>query len=257
MNLGSNSVYPVKLRKYSDKASISTPGEYLEIPLSDDIEEIGLTKGDDLQMTLRKSGFESIRYLKISGNDLQDRGRVHSLSLKRNEDSSPSYAVSIPVEYSVHSDLSPFQGLEQDDTVMVEVNSSSELIRVYQPSDYQNRLEELVESESTPDIRVPAVLAGLYQGKSLQQSISEVGECKIKPYHQLNGGYIEDPVYVEVFDEEDRLIEVLSGKSEYVISLPAGIYYLELQVPGYRFKRSEIEVVPDFTRSPMIRLYTK
>jgi bifunctional DNA-binding transcriptional regulator/antitoxin component of YhaV-PrlF toxin-antitoxin module len=257
MNLGSNTIYPVEVRKYSDKASISTAGEYLEVPLSDDVEELGLGQGDKLYMVLDRSDTDTGGYLKISADQLEDRGRVHSLLLKKNEASSPSYAVSIPAEYSVHSGLSPFQGLEQGDTVIVEVDNDDELIRVYQPSDYRSRLEKLVENESTPDIRVPTVLAGLYQGKSLQQITSEVGEWRIKPYHQLNGGYIEDSAYVEVFDEEDRLIDVLSGDSEYLISLPAGIYYLEIQVPGYRFKRTEVEIIPGFTNSGTIRLYTK
>jgi hypothetical protein len=254
MNLGSNSVYPVKLRKYSDKASISTPGEYLEIPLSDDIEEIGLTKGDDLQMTLRKSGFESIRYLKISGNDLQDRGRVHSLSLKRNEDSSPSYAVSIPVEYSVHSDLSPFQGLEQDDTVIVELNSSSELIRVYQPSDYQNRLEELVESEATPDIRVPTVLAGLYQGKSVEQLYSENGKLRLEGVDRSTGEYVTG-FDVEVFDKEDRLVGSLNNVSRDIIELPPGIYTAEFYAEGYNTRAFRTRIEPGKVSAKTIKFY--
>jgi len=253
MNLGSNSVYPVKVRKYSEKASISTPGEYLEIPLSDDIEDLGLTTGDDIQMTLSKSGFESIRYLKISGNDLQDRGRIHSLSLKRNEDSSPSYAVSIPVEYSVHSDLSPFQGLEQDDTVIVEVNSSSELISVYQPSDYQSRLEELVESEATPDIRVPAVLTGyLPKAGSLRESSEKI---------EVGVGTFDDTTrkpmkvsYIEILDSDGRLIKILTGRKQYNFELPAGEYQLKAYCAGDRDSVHTTDVDIDDTNNIFIKI---
>jgi len=254
MNLGSNSVYPVKVRKYSEKASISTPGEYLEIPLSDDIEDLGLTTGDDIQMTLSKSGFESIRYLKISGNDLQDRGRTHSLSLKRNEDSSPSYAVSIPVEYSVHSDLSPFQGLEQGDTVIVEVNSSSELISVYQPSDYQNRLEELVESEATPDIRVPAVLAGLYQGKSIEQLYSGNGKLSLEGIDRSTGEYVTG-FKVNIFDKKDRLVRCLNNVSRETIELPPGIYTAEFYVEGYDIQAFRTRIEPEKVSATVIQFH--
>jgi hypothetical protein len=256
MNLGSNSVYPVKVRKYSEKASISTPGEYLEIPLSDDIEELGLTTGDDIQITLSKSGFESIRYLKISGNDLQDRGRIHSLSLKRNEDSSPSYAVSIPVEYSVHSDLSPFQGLEQDDTVIVEVNSSSELIRVYQPSDYQSRLEELVESEATPDIRVPTVLAGLYQGKSVGQLYSENGKLRLEGIDRSTGEYVSG-FAVEIFDKQERLVGRLENVNRDTIKLPPGIYTAEFYAEGYKTRVFNTKIEPGKVSGKLIEFYPK
>lgn len=254
MNLGTSTVYPVKVRKYSDKASIRTPGEYLEIPLSDDVEELGLTTGDDLQMILSKSDFESIRYLKISANGLEERGRVHSLSLKRDEASSPSYAVSIPVEYSVHSDLSPFQGLEQDDTVMVEVNNSSELIRVYQPGDYRSRLEELVENDFTPDIRVPTVLAGLYQGKSIDQLFSETGEWRFEAVDKLTGEHIEG-FDIEVFDKKDRLIESLDDVKRETITLPPGYYTAKYYAEGYKTRAFNAMIESGQVTTGLVKLY--
>ncbi|KAB7514613.1 hypothetical protein DM867_05700 [Halosegnis rubeus] len=233
MNLGSNTVYPVEVRKYSDKASISTSGEYLEVPLSDDVEELGLGQGDKLYMVLDRSDTDTGGYLKISIDQLEDRGRVHSLLLKKNEASSPSYAVSIPAEYSVHSGLSPFQGLEQGDTVIVEVDNDDGLIRVYQPSDYRSRLEKLVENESTPDIRVPTVLAGLYQGKSIDQCVSETGKWRLEAVNESTGKYI-DPLHIEIFDGEHRLIKTLCGSKRYTITLTCGLYMAEFNVDGYK-----------------------
>lgn len=218
-----SSIYPVNVRKYSDKASVNTPGEYLEIPISDDVEDLGLTQGDELYMVLDRGDSDSKGYLRISPNEFEGVGRVHRLSLKRNEAASPSYAVSVPTEYSVHRDDSPFQGLKQGDTVIVEIDGDAQVVSVYVPDDYQTRLEHLVENDATPDIRVPATLSGLYRWLDTGKVASKEATLRLSAVHAESKELIQVSS-IEVRDMNDRLVRTLTGSKEYKIRVAPGNY---------------------------------
>lgn len=157
------SSYAVKLRPYSDKYSHTTPGQYLEIPIPDEIEQLGVERGDTVYLDFVST--EDPAYIRIS---FSDTGTRHDLKLKYRDDLHPKYAVTFPTEYTVHRDNTPFKGFGRDDTVTVEFNYGLEPeIRVYTEEGYRERTTELVSDDLTPTLKAPALasLLNIFRSK--------------------------------------------------------------------------------------------
>lgn len=136
------SPYAVELRPYSDKYSHTTPGEYLEIPIPDEVEELGFEHGDTVYMDFISADDPS--YIRIR---FSDTGTRHDLKLKHRDDLYPNHAVTFPTEYTVHRDDCPFQGFGRYETVTVEFNYGSEPeIRIYTEEGYRERTVQLLET---------------------------------------------------------------------------------------------------------------
>jgi len=157
------SSYAVELRPYSDKYSHTTPGKYLEIPIPDEIEQLGFEYGDTVYLDFVST--EDPAHIRIS---FSDTGTRHDLKLKYRDDLHPKHAVTFPTEYTVHRDDSPFKGFGRDDTVTVEFNYGLEPeIRVYTEEGYRERTTELVSDDLTPTLKAPALasLLNIFRSK--------------------------------------------------------------------------------------------
>lgn len=150
------SSYAVNLRPYSDKYSHTTPGKYLEIPIPDEIEQLGIERGNTVYLDFVSA--DDPAHIRIS---FSDTGTRHDLKLKYRDDLHPKYAVTFPTEYTVHREDSPFKGFDRDETVTVEFNYGSEPeIRIYTEEGYRKRTAQLVTDDLTPILKAP-VLAPL------------------------------------------------------------------------------------------------
>jgi hypothetical protein len=175
------SSYAVELRPYSDKYSHTTPGEYLEIPIPDEIEKLGFEYGDTVYMDFVSADDASYIRIKFS-----DTGTRHDLKLKYRDDRYPRYAVTFPTEYTVTRDDSPFQGIGRDETVTVEFNYGSEPeIRIYTEEGYRERTAQLVSEDLTPTIRAPVIgyLLNIFRDKlniDLTRTTTVRGQVTVK-----------------------------------------------------------------------------
>jgi len=154
MSVDQITAYAVDLRIYRDQASVTTPGEYLEIPLPDEVagfEDVEVGK-KSFYANLQKN--EDISYVRYTPDDDSSR---HFLKLKEKSGSDPSLAVSLPTEYAVTNGRSPFQGMEHGDRVNIEIREEENEIRVYTPEDFPHRVKQLSEEGTLTDFDTPVV----------------------------------------------------------------------------------------------------
>lgn len=209
------SSYAVELRPYSDKYSHTTPGQYLEIPIPDEVEQLGVEHGDTVYLDFVADGDPS--HIRIS---FSDTGTRHELKLKYRDDLHPRYAVTFPTEYTVHRENSPFKGFERDNTVTVEFNYGSQPeIRIYTEEGYRERTAELVSNNLTPTIKAPA-LASLFNVFRTKPDINLTEKAMIRgdgfefiPFDSL------DPVIMEEVRERslpEEIEEVYSDAQDMI-----------------------------------------
>lgn len=233
------SSYAVKLRPYSDKYSHTTPGEYLEIPIPDEIEQFGFEHGDTVYMDFASA--DDPPYIRIR---FSDTGTRHDLKLKYRDDRYPRHAVTFPTEYTVTRDDSPFQGFGRDKTVTVEFSYGSEPeMRIYTEEGYRKRTAELVSDDLTPTLKAPS-LASLFNIFSTSPDINLAEKTGIR------GGRFEfipfDPLELESNNYRSLLesVEDLYSDSKDSIEMSdVNIWFKDTSEPdslgGYDFARSD------------------
>jgi hypothetical protein len=209
------SSYAVKLRPYSDKYSHTTPGQYLEIPIPDEIEQLGVEHGDTVYLDFVSA--QDPAYIRIS---FSDTGTRHDLKLKYRDDLHPKYAVTLPIEYTVHRDDSPFKGLGRDDTVTVEFNYGSQPeVRIYTEEGYRKRTTQLVTDDLTPTLKAPA-LASLLNIFRIKPDINLTQKTRVRgdgfefiPFNILDPALEE---WIKNASRPDEMEELYSGSRDII-----------------------------------------
>jgi hypothetical protein len=158
MNGEEHHTFTVNARTGTDRPRRSSEGEYMAVPLPDEIEDIGFSVGDRPYVKLDSHEFQgkTIEYMRVSKQRLQTR---HKYTIRRREDLHPELFLRIPVEYTDASADTSFAGLKKDDDLAVELNKPEKEIRVYTPSHSQKRRTELTYEGKTPKITTPTIAA--------------------------------------------------------------------------------------------------
>lgn len=161
MSVDQITAYAVDLRIYKDQASVTTPGNYLEIPLPDEVADFEGVEIGEKYFYVHLVKDDDFSYLRYTPDDDSSR---HFLKLKEKSGSNPSLAVSLPAEYAVTYDLSPFQGMEHGDRVNIEIREEENEIRVYTPEDFPHRVQQLSEEGTLTDFDTPVIAPVLATG---------------------------------------------------------------------------------------------
>jgi len=192
MSVDQITAYAVDLRIYRDQASVTTPGEYLEIPLSEEVADFeGVEIGaKSFYAHLEKD--EDFSYLRFTSVDDSSR---HFLNLKRKSGSYPPLAVSLPTEYAVTNDRSPVQGMEHGDRVNIEIRDEENEIRVYSPEDFPHRVKQLSEEGTLTDFDTPIIAPVLAAGNNFADLTPSADtpsqKFEIVPFDGQHEGFVE------------------------------------------------------------------
>ncbi|WP_336328318.1 hypothetical protein [Halovenus sp. HT40] len=161
MSVDQITAYAVDLRIYKDQASVTTPGNYLEIPLPDEVADFEGVEIGEKSFYVHLVKDDDFSYLRYTPDDDSSR---HFLKLKEKSGSDPSLAVSLPAEYAVTYNLSPFQGMEHGDRVNIEIREDENEIRVYTPEEFPHRVKQLSEEGTLTDFDTPVIAPVLATG---------------------------------------------------------------------------------------------
>lgn len=142
----------------SDKARKKSDGQYVSVPLPNEVRELGFEPGDAVYIGLDSEFVddEEVHYLRGNSEEISR----HSLSIRQKEDLDPELFVRIPIEYTFHREGQSFYGLEADDNLVVELDYIGNRFRVYRAEEYPYRLRQLSEEDVFPEMKSPG-LAGL------------------------------------------------------------------------------------------------
>jgi len=146
-------VYGIDLRSISSHFRHSSSGDYIGVPLSDEIENLGWQEGDyihlEIHSTPTENGASFIKGVKSSAD-----GR-HCMKLQKREDRHPPYILQLPIEYTEFNDRSPLFNYSENDEINVEINLDTSEVRFYKTESYPARYRELTDSDIEPRIMTP------------------------------------------------------------------------------------------------------
>ncbi|WP_159903626.1 hypothetical protein [Salinirussus salinus] len=184
--------YAVEIREYRNQASVITPGKYLEIPLPEevtDFEDVEIGEKSFYAHLERAEDFSYLRYTP------EDDGSRHHLTLKEKSGSDPSLAVSLPAEFAVTNDRSPFQGMQHGDRVNIEIREEENEIRVYTPEDFPHRVRQLSEEGTLTDFDTPVIAPLLATGDGFSDLTVSADapsqKFEIVPFDGQHKGFVE------------------------------------------------------------------
>ena len=131
-------VYPVELDSYSEQYS----GNYLGVPLPEDIEEIGLSDDDRLHVAIKQEVLRDGEITVLQARKSDTDGR-YDFTIQRRDDRKIKYLVALSQEFTEHNPQSPVYGFEEGDEVVVAIHRSEEdeRISIYRPGDYRVRMQ--------------------------------------------------------------------------------------------------------------------
>lgn len=161
MSVDKITAYAVELRIYRDQASVKTPGKYLEVPLPEEVARFEGANIGEKSFYAHLEKDNNLSYLRYTPE--KDSSR-HYLKLKKKSGSSPSLAVSLPAEYAINNDRSPFQGMKHNERVNIEIREEKNEIRVYTPDDFPRRVNQLSEEGTLTDFDTPIIAPFLSRG---------------------------------------------------------------------------------------------
>jgi hypothetical protein len=176
-------VYPTELEYGSNKVGVQASGDYLGVPLSDDLEATGfLQEGEDgwegrVELSIESEQHAGSEATSILMKPTEENSR-YSYKIRTRPTREAKYLVRLPPEWYEHDQSNPFYGLEKGDRVTVVVERGEDpAIKVYRTEDYQARLDDgLIDI----DIRLPSVTAGFSIGEVFKK---EFGTLNVYTYH--------------------------------------------------------------------------
>jgi hypothetical protein len=194
----------------SDKARRRSDGQYISVPLPDEVEEIGLKAGDKVYVDLDSEFVddEEVHYLRYEKEEISR----HDLSIRENEDLKTELYVRIPIEYTFHRESQSFHGLGKDEDLVVELDYVGDRFRVYRAEEYPYRLRQLSEQDVFPEMKSPG-LAGLGSLVLNRLLVDQYAEITSIPSRVSMGESFEVGVAVEMPDL-DRVIVQVREESE-------------------------------------------
>lgn len=185
--------YAVEARIYRDQASVTEPGKYIEVPLPEEVSNIEGAEEGEKSFYVDLVSEKELSYLRYTPEKENDR---HYVKLKHKGGRDPEHAVSIPVEYALHNNRSPLQGISHGDRVNVELRVKENEFRVYDPEDFSHRVNQLSEEGVLAEFDTPIVAPLLlsqndeYTDLSAETSYSSQ-KFKIVPFEGQHEVFIE------------------------------------------------------------------
>ena len=228
-------IYTVEIDDYST----STSGEYLGVPLPEDIEEIGAKPGKYLEISAQTGDDNHIRATP------QEKNSAEARKIQERSDRSPKYFVSLPKKLIEYSNSSPFKDVENGEVAYVEIrhDPGDEHLRFYRMDDYEER-----EDSTTPRFKKPIALALLssiplrredhirvsyrFKDKETGENV-EVDELRIKPE-----GEGEDAIFVE--NNVERVEAAVTEKGNYIVKINDDVYE-DKDFQRYIFRNEPLE----------------
>ncbi|ELY83620.1 hypothetical protein [Natrinema altunense] len=213
-------VYPTELEYGSNKVGVQASGDYLGVPLSDDLEETGfLQEGEDgwegrVELSIESEwyGGEEARFILMKPTEENSR---YSYKIRTRPTREAKYLVRIPPEWYEHNMANPFYGLEKGDRVTVVVERGEDpAIKVYQMEDYQLRLDA---GNVDVDIRLPSVAAGFPLGEALGDGLGDLTVYAYETAENASGAYTVDGVSITVEGLETGYEKTKKTESNYAI----------------------------------------
>jgi hypothetical protein len=149
--------FALVLRDYSDYFSHSTSGTYLEVPVSDKvIRELKYLDHFDYNVDEYYSDGDRSLYVSLQTGegpnciriDWEEAETRHELNLKDyGQDRYPAHAISVPAQFVEHDDRSPLYGASVGFEIRVEFDFEEICLRIYDNSDYRERLKQIHDSD--------------------------------------------------------------------------------------------------------------
>jgi len=189
-------VYPTELEYGSNKIGVQASGDYLGVPLSDDLEETDfLQEGEEgwegrVELSIESERYGGSEATLISMKPTEENSR-YSYKVRRRPTREAKYLVRIPPEWYEHDEENPFYGLGKGDRVTVVVEHGDEpAIKVYKMRGYQARLDAGMVDV---DLRLPSVAVGFPLGEAVRDGL---GDLTVFTYNENN--YTVDGVSITV-----------------------------------------------------------
>jgi hypothetical protein len=179
---------------------VNTPGKYLEIPLPEEVASFEGANIGEKSFYAHLEIEDNLSYLRFTPENDSSR---HYLRLKKKSGSSPSLAVSLPAEYAIYNDQSPFKGLGHGDRVNIEIREEEDEIRVYTPDDFPKRLMQLSERGTFADFDKP-LIAPVLPNKRTFTNLSKDIDCRGQKFHIM-------PFY----GQQDAFVDAMIKRGEY------------------------------------------
>lgn len=142
--------YTVQARKSSDKYRKKTDGQYLAIHLPDDIDRIGLERGDLVYVSLgsQQINGHEIWYLRVSEQEITR----HSMKIRYRKDLYPRNFITVPIEYTFYRENQSFHGLNPGDDLNLELKFIDKEAWIYTAEDFRYRLSQIGQNGDVPPV---------------------------------------------------------------------------------------------------------
>jgi len=189
----------------SDKARSKSDGQYVSVPLPDEVRELGFGPGDTVYIGLDSEfvGDDEVDYLHGSREEISR----HGLSIREKEDLDPGLFVRVPIEYTFHREGQSFHGLEKGDDLVVELDYVGGRFRVYRAEEYPYRLRQLSEEDVFPEMKAPGI-AGLGVAVLNRLVVDQYAEITGVPSRVSQGEVFVVEVTAEMLDLERVIVQV-------------------------------------------------
>jgi len=192
MSVDQVTAYAVELRLYKDQATVKTPGKYLEIPVPECLADFDGVKPGEKSFYAHLENGQEFSYLRFS---VEDRNPRHHLKLKDKNRGNTNLAVSLPTEFAVHNDRSPFRGVSAGDSVNIEIREEDNEFRLFRTEDFPYRVKELSKEGTLTDFDKRFVAPVLATGTDFTDltvsSDVQSQEFEIVPFDGQHQSFVE------------------------------------------------------------------